>query len=42
MKLAFTSFVMMMTIACALEAKAPSSQVIDSGRTAIRWKHGKI
>src|SRR5438874_13304163 len=35
MKLAFTSFVMMMTIACALEAKAPSSQVIDSGSFGV-------
>jgi len=35
MKLAFTAFVMMMTIACAVEAKAPSSQVIDSGSFGV-------
>lgn len=35
MKFASTSFVMMMTIACALQAKAPSAQVIDSGSFGV-------
>lgn len=35
MKLILTAFVVMMTLACALEAKAPTAQVIDSGSFGV-------
>jgi len=35
MKLTLTAFVIMTTITCALEAKAPSSQIVDSGSFGV-------